>query len=126
MKTRWLGLILLVAAHEAAAQLPPETSLRATASLNEPFTRIRGVRELSGGRLLVADQTENALYMVDFGQQTRTQIGRNGPGPEEYDQPVGLLPLGGDSTILINIRNSRLDWLDPTGRIVASKPLFQF
>jgi len=121
---RWSGLLLLAATHAGAAQLPPETNLRSTAALSEPFSRIRAIRELSDGRLLVADQMENALYMVDFGRQSRVQVGRNGPGPEEYDQPTGLLAIGGDSTILINLRNNRLDWLDPAGRIVATKPLF--
>jgi hypothetical protein len=116
--------VLLFAATAGAAQERPETMLRATASLPEPFSRIRDVRELSDGRLLVADQRENAVYVVDFAKQSRVQVGRNGPGPEEYDQPTGLLPVRADSTVLINLSNSRLDWLDSSGRITRSRALF--
>jgi hypothetical protein len=112
------------AAGNAAAQQPTETMLQPAARLAEPFSRIRGIRELSDGRVLVSDQTEKGVFMVDFRAQTRTMLGHNGPGPEEYAMPIGLLALPGDTTLLIDLGNTRLSTLAPDGSIVGSRILF--
>jgi hypothetical protein len=117
---------LTAAIPPTAVQQPAEIVLTAVARLEtEGFTRIRGVRELPDGRVLVADQTENALYLVDFRTGARTKLGGNGPGPEEYDGPTGLYPFRGDSSVLTDSRNQRLSILDGAGRIIYSEPMFR-
>ena len=108
------------------AQQPPEVALTPVARFEaEGFTRIRGLRELPDGRVLVADQMENALYLVDFALRTRTKLGANGAGPEEYDGPTGLHPFRRDSSVLVDSRNQRLSILDGTGRIIYSEAMFR-
>ena len=80
----------------AAPPLSAQTSLgRPTARLAEDFGSIQTVRELPGGRVLVADPLGKALYLVDFSAGTRTQVGSEGQGPQEYRQPdAGLAAPG--------------------------------
>jgi hypothetical protein len=125
LSTFALGLVTLAACvSPAAAQEPEPERIRPAAVLSEPFSRIRGMRELADGRLLLTDQLENAVYMADFAAQTRTQIGRNGEGPEEYDGPIGLYVARADSSWLVDLSNGRVSVLAPDGRVVRSEPLF--
>jgi hypothetical protein len=117
-------LILPGPAEGAAGQDPTPERITPVAELAEPFSRVRGIRELADGRILVADQLENAVYMADLVAQTRTQIGRNGAGPEEYNQPVGLHVARADSSYLLDISNGRVSVLDANGRVARSEPMF--
>lgn len=126
-----LGAALAVSAAAAmptaaAAQNPPrEVLLEPQASFDAAaFSGIRGVHELTDGTLLVSDQRERALYRVDFEAGTRTQVGRNGAGPHEYETPISLNPFRGDSILLHDLTNGRLAVLDPeTGEVVRFEPL---
>lgn len=108
----------------AIAQEPDPVILRPAAVHPEPISRVRGMRELADGRVLIADQLENAVYMTDFAAGTRIHIGRNGPGPEEYNEPTGLYVAHADSSYLVDISNGRVSVLSPGGRVVRSEPLF--
>jgi len=79
----------------------------------EDFGSIQTVRELADGRVLVADPLSRALYAVDMARGTRTVIGRQGQGPDEYMQPDAVWPLPGDSTLLVDLGNGRLTTLAP-------------
>jgi hypothetical protein len=98
--------------------------LSATASLKEPFSRIRGIRELADGRVLVADQLEKAVYLADFAQQTKVQTGHVGAGPEEYKEVLRFFPRRGDTTWMQDFGNQRLSLLVGTEKIVSSRPMF--
>lgn len=84
-----------------------------TAALTEDFGAIQTVRELSDGRVLVADPLGKALYLVDLAAGRRTVVGKEGQGPEEYRQPDAVWPLPGDSTLLVDLGNGRLVALGP-------------
>jgi hypothetical protein len=99
----------------AAAQEVPLIDIQPARHFAEPFTRIRGVRELSTGSVLISDQTERAVYRINFETGEYVQIGREGSGPEEYRQPLGLYPLPGDSSLLLDLGNGRLAVLSPDG-----------
>ena len=107
--------VLTCSATPAAAQKVPVVDLQPTRQFAEPFSRIRGVRELSDGSVLIADQIEVAVYRIRFETGERVRIGREGAGPQEYDSPTGLYPLPGDSTLLMDLRNGRLAVLSPDG-----------
>lgn len=104
------------------AQAAPERTLQDAESLPDPYSLIRGVRELSDGRILVVDQREIAVYLTDFRTGARVKVGREGAGPREHKTPVGLVPLRGDSSLLIDIQNGRIAILDGTGEIVTTFP----
>jgi len=85
----------------------------------EDFTRVTGVRELSGGRLLISDFMEERVVVADFGAQSVELVGRRGQGPAEYVRPYALYALGGDSTLLM----ASARWLIFSGAaIVATVP----
>lgn len=73
------------------------------------FSRVADVRELSDGRLLVGDAIEKQAYIVDFAKGTARKLGRVGAGPGEYRSPGRLLPIAGDSTLLVDNGGGR--WL---------------
>lgn len=122
-----LGITLaaaLVAASSAAAQVVRLD--RPDAVLDEPFSLVRGVRELSDGRLLIADWIENRIVIADLARGSVREVLREGRGPQEVRLPSGLVRLRGDSTLVLDEGNNRLIVLAPDGRaartIVAEVP----
>jgi hypothetical protein len=113
---------LLAVPGSTSAQSAPTLKLKpAAAKLDQEFSAIVAVRELSDGRALVADIRENKVVVVDFASGSVTQIGRSGQGPGEYQNPRWLHRLGGDSTLLVEQRTSR--WHLVAGdKVVATLP----
>ena len=99
------GSILLSAA-ALEAQQPAALQLQET--FREPFSLVRGIAELSNGRVLVADQREMSVYAADFRTGQRRRIGTGeGAGPHEYKAPVGLFHLRGDTVAIYDLQNNR-------------------
>lgn len=105
----------LLAPSHAAAQ-PPVRLDRPERMLSEPFSYVRGVRELSTGRLLVADWVENRVVLADLTADRCNEVVTEGPGPQELRLPLGLVRHRGDSTLLIDFGNNRVSVLGPDGR----------
>lgn len=78
----------------------------------EPFNMIRRVRELQDGRVLVVDRGARAVFLVDPKDGSIRQVGRQGEGPSEYRAPVEIVPLGGDSSLLVDASLRRWHILD--------------
>ena len=85
------------------------------AEISEPFTNVASVRELSDGRVLVVDLNQS-VHVVDFKAESVEQIGRTGSGPGEYKSPQLLLPLAGDSTLVVDPGNVRLLQITPNAK----------
>jgi hypothetical protein len=109
------GVIMATTARGQAQRVVPLP--QPDAVLAHEFSGITAVRELSDGRVLVVDRVERALYVADFGGNVVNRIGSNGSGPREYRQPMSLLAVGGDSTILPDDFNGR--WLMLAGTEIA-------
>jgi hypothetical protein len=73
-----------------------------------PFTSIASIRELSDGRVLVADTRDQAVTLIDLRSQHAVSVGRRGQGPGEYLYPSLLLAYGGDSSIVVDPPNARV------------------
>lgn len=84
-----------------------------------PFSSIDGVRELTDGRVIVADSREVRVTVVDFAAGTSVQTGREGRGPGEYLRPLALFGAPADTTLVFDAGNRRLLVLDPAGRPVG-------
>ncbi len=95
----------------------------AQAVFPEPFSRIVGLRELSDGRVLIADQLERQVSFIDFASGEVDQVGRRGQGPGEYESPRGLLPLSSDASMLVDFGTMRMTRVEPDGRLTQSWPL---
>ncbi len=93
------------------------------ATFPEPFSRIAGLRELSDGRVIVGDPLEKAIRVLDFRGGDFTEIGRAGSGPGEFQTPGRLLPLPGDSTLLLDFGNMRMTVVSAGGRFARTAPL---
>jgi hypothetical protein len=111
----------------AIALVTPPASAQAPRALGEPsgtlahdFSQVRGVRELPSGLVLVSDRLEQRVVLVDFATGAVRPIGRTGQGPTEYRLPTALIPMPGDSTLLVDEGNSRLAVIGPDQRIHRS------
>jgi len=89
----------------------------------EAFGLIRGVRELSDGRVLVADPLGRALFRLDADLRAAQTLGSEGEGPREYLQPDGLWPIGSDRSLLVDLGNARLTEVGPDGQLGDSSPI---
>ncbi len=93
------------------------------ASFSQDFGAIQTVVERADGTVLVADPLGGALYSVDLATGTREQIGQEGQGPEEYQQPDAVWALPGDSILLIDLGNGRMVSLGPDLEFGPTGPL---
>jgi hypothetical protein len=124
------ALVLAVGLAAAGSPVPPAPAgaqsvqdLRHRTTFHESFGYVQSVRELSDGRLLVADPLGGLLVAVDLRTGAMEPVGREGGGPGEWRQPDAVFSLPGDSTLLIDLGNTRLSVLDPAGRFVTSYPI---
>ncbi len=88
----------------------------------DQFSLIKGLRELSDGRVIVSDWIEERVTVVDFEAGTARDLGRVGSGPNEFRLPSRLLALPGDSTLLLDYGNARLIVIGPQLNFVRSFP----
>lgn len=93
----------------------------ANAQLTEEFTSISFVRELSDGRVLIADKREKRLVIADLRKGAVESLLRTGSGPGEFRSISGLIALAGDSTLVVDEGNRR--WLLLSGtRVTMTLP----
>ena len=118
------GLALLLAAALAAplaGQSVPVVSLsKPDAEFAEPFDQVTAVRELRDGRVVVADLLAKGVSLADFRTGAATAIGREGQGPGEFAFPSGLVPLPGDTTLLVDPGQRRFLKIAPDGKPVGT------
>ena len=88
----------------------------------EPFSQVRGARELADGRLMVSDYIEQRVVALDFASGTATSLFPRGGGPGEVRLPTRLVAMPGDSTLVVDLGNQRLLVVGPTGRPVRTIP----
>lgn len=111
------SLALLLALAQAQ---PAPVRLLAPEVLPHEFSLIRGIRELSDGRVLATDWIEEVLTVADFASGAVRSIGRKGSGPLEYRLPGTLIALPGDSTLMLDEGNSRFAIIGPGLTIARS------
>jgi hypothetical protein len=85
------------------------------ATYPEGLALVQTVRELSDGRVMVADPLGQILIIVDLKAGTADTLGGVGQGPEEYRQPDAVYALPGDATLLVDLGNARLTTVGPDG-----------
>lgn len=120
-------IMMVIAACDGDGVTPGGYNQYATLALDvaypEPFSYLSGVRELSDGTILAADPTSQVLLRINLDEGSADTLGRQGPGPQEYEGPDRVFPLPGDSSLLVDLGNSRLTVIDPEGRFVESTPM---
>ncbi len=117
---RLLLIVALLPIASASPQRRLDLTVRPDAAIEEPFTMIAGVRELSGLRALVTDQMDRGIVLVDFAASTRVPVGRQGEGPGEYRFPTAPLPGVADTTWVVDQMLRRILRVSADGRISAT------
>ena len=117
-----LGLVISLLALPATIQAQVRLS-EPEVVFPEDFGAIQTVRALADGKVLVADPLGKALYLVDLEAGTRTVVGREGQGPDEYLQPDAVWALPADSTLLVDLGNGRLATLGPDLSFGETQPI---
>jgi hypothetical protein len=115
-----LSLLTLAPAPGGAQGVPVKTFTRPLAEFAEPYSALRGVRELADGRVVVTDTRDKVVQVVDFRAGRATTLGREGSGPNEYQMPSNALALPGDSTLVADPLNSRFLVLGPGGSLAGT------
>ena len=105
------GLATWLPAQSRVALTKPE------ATFADPFTSVRGIRELPDGRVVVSDLQDKVVQLVDFRAAIATKIGREGQGPEEYAMPAGLYALPDGGALLQDFGNRRFLSIGPDGKV---------
>jgi hypothetical protein len=106
-------LIPLLVALQAQATVPKVELTTPATAVNLDFSQIRGVRELSDGRLIVSDRLEQKVVVLTPRSGATETISRTGSGPVEYRLPTGVFPIPGDSSLLMDEGNSRVAIIGP-------------
>ncbi len=125
----WLAVAVLVATGcvGSAGTGDPATVrvelIEPEASFPDAFSSISGLRELRDGRVMVADRLGQALIIVDLAAGHADTVGRQGGGPGEYNVPARLFPWLGDSTMLVDLGNTRYTPVASDGSFGVSVPL---
>ena len=106
----------------AADGLPVAQLGGAEAVWDEAFAVVSTVRELPGGRVLVADPLGQVVVSLDMDAGVADTIGGVGGGPAEYRQPDAVWALPGDRTLLVDLGNGRLTVLSPELEFGETRP----
>ncbi len=122
-----LGFALLAGpgAGVAAAQVAEQELTEPEATFPEGLAFVQRVRELTDGRVMVADPLGQVLLIVNLAAGTADTLGGVGQGPEEYRQPDAVFALPGDSTLLVDLGNARLTVVGPDGTFGETMPMTQ-
>jgi hypothetical protein len=110
-----LALLAATATLASAQAVPTRTLSRPEARLEQEWSRVVAIRELSDRRVVVLDDIENAIMLVNAGMTSSQRIGREGQGPGEFFNPSALVPLGGDSTGVLDNSSRSLKVISPEG-----------
>jgi len=116
------ALPLLLATPLFAQQPATRALTKPEAEFQESFDAVTALRELPGGRVLVTDLGPKTVILADFKSGQQQTVGRNGQGPGEYQFPGELLPLSGDSTLLVDRVSRRFLPIGPDGTLGRTLP----
>jgi len=121
--TAFLFVLLSCSTSEITTRESLELEL--DASFAEGLGYLSTVRELSDGRVLFADPLGQALVAWDPGTGAADTLGRMGSGPSEYRQPDAVFALQGDSTLVVDLGNTRLIAVAADGSFGETTPIMR-
>ena len=99
-RMRVAAIVLGVANGSSHLRAQGPALARSNATLTDRFSMVAAVRELSDGRVIVADWRENKISICSFKAMFCDALTRTGDGPGEYRRFGNLFPLAGDSTVI--------------------------
>ncbi len=104
------GIAFAALATAAPAQQAPAVRdlPRPASEIDDPFSLVVGMRELSRGRVVVADGGDGEVALVDFSTGERSPLGRQGAGPGEYRSPSAVFRGRGDTIWVFDPAQQRM------------------
>jgi hypothetical protein len=105
-----------------AQDVPNLTVATPLARSRSGFTLVEAVHELPDGRLVVLDTRDASLTILDARLSGSSPLGRQGRGPAEYQRPLHLFPLRGDSAAVIDWSQRHALIVTPQGTLIAGPP----
>lgn len=85
-----------------------------------PLYGVTGAKRLSDGRIVVASAGTKELQMYSPDGKLLSRVGRAGEGPGEFQTPVWVGALSGDSIAAWDVGLSRLSIFTPAGEFVRT------
>lgn len=114
-RSLWVLYCLLVSASKLASQSIPVRTLTAPDRVfSRAFTKVSGIRELTGDRVVVLDADVGEVVILDSVGFPK-KLGREGQGPGEYARPLRLLELPQGKTGIVDGSNSSILQYGPDG-----------
>lgn len=87
------------------------------------LTGVRHVQLLSDGRFAALNQRVPAVLIFGADGRPETIIGRRGGGPREFRGASSLARIAGDTLLVPDLGNMRLNWLVADGGVVRAEPV---
>lgn len=112
-----LAITVATASFVSAQTVPTRTLSRPEARLEQEWSRVMAIRELSDRGAIVIDDIEKVVMLINPTMTASRGIGRPGQGPNEFSNPTALLPLGRDSTGVLDGSGRQLKVITPAGEL---------
>lgn len=87
------------------------------------FFEIAGARRLSDGRIAIAESGAFEIRLYDSEGKHLGSTGKEGQGPGEFRSITSLSAMPLDTMVVLDSRNRRVSYFDPTGTFKRSVPL---
>ena len=100
---------------------PGEFAHIGTPDAGEPFFEVRDIALLDNDRMAVAE--ESHVRIMTLAGREAVSVGRDGEGPREFRNIVGIARLAGDSILVLDNRLMRLSVFDAAGRLAETTRL---
>ena len=116
-------LVALVASPSLlAAQRALDLTGTPAAAIEQSFTKISGVQELSPTLAVATDNMEAKVLLVDFARNTVKQLGTKGRGPNEYQYPSPPI-MGPGGAYVFDTYQKRAIVVDAKGAIAGMRAM---
>lgn len=116
-------MLLALTTSPLHGQDPAPTRLSGRVASAIDFSAITALRELSDGRVLVADAAEKQITLLDPSFNRQKTVGRIGQGPGEFGGIGAMSAVAADTTLLQDNVNQRLLKIHPDGTPGETLPI---
>jgi hypothetical protein len=119
----------ILAGNDGVAQSPPVRALRETMRIDgnaELLTSVSAVLVSASGNVILPSTRDHQLHIFDRSGKRLSSFGRKGDGPGEFQFPIGLFGLKGDSVWIYDQGSLRLTLMAPDGKLIRTQPTSYF
>lgn len=113
-----VGLQELVERASPPTMLAPDR-IAPRSSVDTPFLSVADFVVFEDGSLAVLDSADGRIVLLGSDGTVTSHIGRPGPGPGEFEQPLALTRLGDDLVVLAADHSRVFTRIRPDGRVLA-------